>query len=88
MAESAAPAAGSSAGKARRSYLDADIQLGDALVFGKESVGLDEALLAERSDDAVGIPTLGAVRSLNLANSVAIALYSALARAGALAVTT
>jgi tRNA (cytidine/uridine-2'-O-)-methyltransferase len=73
-------------GKARRSYLDVPLSLGDALVFGKESVGLSEELLAGRAEDVVGIPTLGAVRSLNLANSVAIALYEALRQVGALSV--
>jgi tRNA (cytidine/uridine-2'-O-)-methyltransferase len=71
-------------GKARQSYLDVPFAEGDALVFGKESVGLDDALLHERPDSVVGIPTLGAVRSLNLANSVAIVLYEALRRIGAL----
>jgi tRNA (cytidine/uridine-2'-O-)-methyltransferase len=71
-------------GKATRSYLDVPFQLGDALVFGKESVGLPEALLHERAASIVGIPTLGEVRSLNLANSVAIALYEALRQVGAL----
>jgi len=66
------------------SYLDADLAVGDALVFGKESVGLPKDLL-ERYEGAVyGIPTLGAVRSLNLANSVSIVLYEALRRSGAL----
>jgi tRNA (cytidine/uridine-2'-O-)-methyltransferase len=74
-------------GKATRSYLDVAFAPGDRLVFGKESVGLSEALLAERTPDLVGIPTLGEVRSLNLANSVAIALYEALRQIGALAVT-
>ncbi len=73
-------------GKARKSYLDVQFREGDALVFGKESVGLDEGLLAARSDTVLGIPTLGEVRSLNLANSVAIALYEALRQVGALAV--
>lgn len=71
-------------GKARQSYLDVPFAAGDALVFGKESVGLPEALLKERSQYTVGIPTLGAVRSLNLANSVAIAVYEALRQIGAL----
>jgi tRNA (cytidine/uridine-2'-O-)-methyltransferase len=71
-------------GKARRSYLDVPFAEGDALVFGKESVGLSDDLLARHPDAVVGIPTLGAVRSLNLANSVAIALYEALRRIGAL----
>jgi len=73
-------------GKARTSYLDVAFAEGDALVFGKESVGLPDALLAEHGDRVIGIPTLGQVRSLNLANSVAIALYEALRKVGALAV--
>jgi len=73
-------------GKARRSYLDTPFGLGDALVFGRESVGLPEALLEEREDHVIAIPTLGAVRSLNLANAVAIVVYEALRRSGALTV--
>src|SRR4051794_21776189 len=69
------------------SYLDAGYAPGDALVFGKESVGLSEELLARFPDRVVGIPTLGAVRSLNLANAVGIALYESLRQLGALAVT-
>jgi tRNA (cytidine/uridine-2'-O-)-methyltransferase len=71
-------------GKAERSYLDVEFRRGDAFVFGKESVGLPEALLDERRATTIGIPTLGAVRSHNLANSVAIVLYEALRRVGAL----
>ena len=66
----------------RASYLDAAYAPGDALVFGKESVGLSEELLARFPDRVVGIPTLGAVRSLNLANAVGIALYEALRQHG------
>lgn len=67
-----------------RSYLDAAVGPGDALVFGKESVGLPEELLARFANRVVGIPTLGAVRSLNLANAVGIALFEALRGLGAL----
>jgi len=74
-------------GKATRSYLEVEYRLGDALVFGKESVGLPEELLAERADQVVGIPTLGAVRSHNLGNAVAIALYEALRQNGLLTVS-
>jgi len=70
---------------ATKSYLDADVRPGDALVFGKESVGLDEALLDRFPNDVYGIPTLGPVRSLNLANAASIVLYEALRRTGALA---
>ncbi len=69
---------------AKRSYLDADLRPGDALVFGKESVGLDMGLLDRHPDAVFGIPTLGPVRSLNLANAAAIILYEALRRCGAL----
>lgn len=65
-------------GHARRSYLDVSFALGDALVFGKESVGLPPALLEQRAAQVIGIPMSGLVRSHNLANSVAIALYEAL----------
>jgi tRNA (cytidine/uridine-2'-O-)-methyltransferase len=68
-----------------RSYLDAGFRAGDALVFGKESVGLPDELIAQYKDCTVGIPTLGAVRSLNLANAVGIALFDALRQAGAFA---
>lgn len=69
---------------ATRSHLEAELAPGDALVFGKESVGLPRELLAAHPDAVFAIPTLGAVRSLNLANAVSIVLYEALRRAGAL----
>jgi len=69
---------------AEKSYLDAHFAPGDALVFGKESVGLPEELLARHKECVVGIPTLGAVRSLNLANAAGIALWDALRQCGAL----
>jgi tRNA (cytidine/uridine-2'-O-)-methyltransferase len=75
-------------GKAEKSYLDVQFERGDAFVFGKESVGLSGDLLHENADSVIGIPTIGAVRSLNLANSVAIVLYEALRSLGALHVVT
>lgn len=74
--------------QATRSYLDAAFVPGDALVFGKESVGLDPDLVDRYPDAVFGIPTLGAVRSLNLANAVSIVLYEALRQIGALAAAT
>ena len=65
-------------GHARTSYLDVKFELGDSLVFGKESVGLPAELLRERAERVIGIPMPGQVRSHNLANSVAIAVYEAL----------
>ncbi len=73
-------------GHAERSYLDVRFELGDVLVFGKESVGLPKELLATRKAEVIGIPMPGHVRSHNLANSVAIVLYEALRQTGALTV--
>jgi tRNA (cytidine/uridine-2'-O-)-methyltransferase len=51
---------------------------GDALLFGRESVGLGEALLsAEWLDAVLSIPMRPGVRSLNLSNSVAVVTYEA-----------
>lgn len=72
------------ASSATRSYLEADFAPGDALVFGKESVGLSSDLLDRYPERVWAIPTLGAVRSLNLSNAVAIVLYEALRGLGAL----
>lgn len=69
---------------ATRSYVDADFLAGDALVFGRESVGLPQTLLDAHPERVWAIPTSGGVRSLNVSNAVAIVLYEALRRAGAL----
>jgi tRNA (cytidine/uridine-2'-O-)-methyltransferase len=71
-------------GKSTRSYLEVRYELGDVLVFGKESVGLPRGLLEERASSVLAIPILGMVRSLNLSNAVSIALYEALRQVGAL----
>jgi tRNA (cytidine/uridine-2'-O-)-methyltransferase len=72
---------------AEKSYLDADFRPGDALLFGRESVGLPDDLLVEHRSSVFGIPTLGPVRSLNLANAVSIVLYEALRQMGAIGTT-
>jgi tRNA (cytidine/uridine-2'-O-)-methyltransferase len=74
-------------GHAEQSYLDVRFELGDVLIFGKESVGLPAELIRDRQSEVVGIPMSGLVRSHNLANSVAIALYEALRQTGVLAAT-
>jgi tRNA (cytidine/uridine-2'-O-)-methyltransferase len=74
-------------GKSATNYLSVRFQPGDRLVFGKESVGLPDPLLQARAESVIAIPTLGQVRSLNLANAVSIALYEALRQVGALSNT-
>jgi len=59
-------------------HTDIDYEDGDTLVFGKESVGLPEPVLNHPAvTDRVRIPMRASSRSINLANSVAIALYEA-----------
>ena len=48
------------------------------LVFGKETKGLPEELIHNNYSHAVRIPMLANQRSLNLSNSVAIAVYEVL----------
>jgi tRNA (cytidine/uridine-2'-O-)-methyltransferase len=67
---------------AARSYLDADFAPGDALVFGRESVGLPAEIVDRFADRSWGIPMSGSVRSLNLSNAVAIVLFEALRQSG------
>jgi len=71
-------------GKTSRSFLEVSYKPGDYLVFGKESTGLSTEVLERRDKDLVAIPTLGEVRSLNLANCAALGVYEALRQTGAL----
>ncbi|NLJ15752.1 MAG: tRNA (cytidine(34)-2'-O)-methyltransferase [Clostridiales bacterium] len=48
------------------------------LVFGREDKGLPEPFLAKHKESCVGIPMKKEARSLNLSNSVAIAVYEVL----------
>ena len=48
------------------------------LVFGKETRGLPEQLIHDNYSSAVRIPMVADTRSLNLSNSVAIAVYEVL----------
>lgn len=49
------------------------------LVFGKESTGIDKAILKEHLDRCIRIPMVPHARSLNLSNCVAILAYEAIA---------
>jgi tRNA (cytidine/uridine-2'-O-)-methyltransferase len=64
--------------KGTRSYFDEKFQPGDWFVFGKETKGLDEKVLRENDARVLTIPQFGPVRSLNVANAVAIVLYEAI----------
>jgi len=63
--------------KARRPYYEIEFAPGDFLVFGRETKGLPEGLLAANSEQCITIPMHG-TRSLNLATAVAIVLFEAI----------
>lgn len=66
--------------KAKQWYTDVDLPDGCFLLFGKETKGLPEELIFSHPESAIRIPMSKTLRSLNLANSVAIILYDALRR--------
>ena len=70
--------------KANLPYFDWRFEPQDCLVFGSESRGLSEQVLRANWSHCVTIPMLNPkVRSLNLANAVAIVLYEAVKQTGA-----
>ena len=64
--------------KARKVYSDAEYEDNCYLIFGREDKGLPEELLHDNKDSCVRIPMRPELRSLNLSNSVAIAVYETL----------
>jgi tRNA (cytidine/uridine-2'-O-)-methyltransferase len=64
--------------KAPITYTKAAFCAEDFLVFGKETTGLPDELLAGHAGTSLCIPMFGPVRSLNLANAVSIVVYEAL----------
>jgi len=65
--------------KAETSLWDFNFESNDCLVFGPETRGLPESLLRANWDRCLKVPMINLkVRSLNLANTVAIVLYEAL----------
>lgn len=69
--------------KASRQYHQASFKAGDALLFGPESRGLPASLLASLPpEQRLRLPMLPQSRSLNLSNSVAVAVYEAWRQSG------
>jgi tRNA (cytidine/uridine-2'-O-)-methyltransferase len=62
--------------KSQRPYYQVQFQRKDFLVFGRETKGLPEDLLAANAHACITIPMHG-TRSLNLATAVAIVLFEA-----------
>jgi tRNA (cytidine/uridine-2'-O-)-methyltransferase len=62
-----------------KNFFDAEYELGDYLIFGRESAGLPKEFYEKYMDDMWQIPMTGEFsRSLNLANAASILLYEAL----------
>ena len=68
--------------KAPRAYTEVEYPKRVFLVFGKETKGLPEDLLQKNPDTCVRIPMRDKLRSLNLSNSAAIAVYETLRQRG------
>lgn len=65
--------------KAPRAYTEVDPYPDNVFImFGKESRGIPEEILYENQQTCVRIPMRDTLRSLNLSNSVAIAVYEIL----------
>ena len=64
--------------KATKTYADVSYGPADFLMFGRESAGIPEEILARDKAHCVRIPMAEGERSLNLSNSVSIVLYEAL----------
>ncbi len=64
--------------KSLNKYSDVKFCDSDYILFGKETKGLDEALLKANKEKCIRIPMIDGARSLNLSNSVAVVIYEAL----------
>ena len=64
--------------KGQHIYTEVSYEPDCYIMFGKESAGIPEELLAAHPEECIRIPMVGETRSLNLSNSVAIVLYEAL----------
>ena len=61
-----------------RSLYDTQFMAGDVLVFGCETAGLPDAIIAEFAPERrLRIPMRPGVRSINLSNAVAVTVYEA-----------
>ena len=61
--------------KSKRPYEEAPFAPDDFLVFGRETKGLPEPLLAAHAESCLTIPMTQKARSLNLATAVGIVLF-------------
>ena len=68
--------------KAGQTYADVSYGPDDYIMFGKETAGIPEEILARNMESCVRIPMHGDERSLNLSNAATVILYEALRQNG------
>jgi len=64
--------------KTKKIYWDAKFEIGDYIIFGSETRGIDEDILKSNYNRCITIPMGKEGRSLNLATSAGIVAYEAL----------
>lgn len=64
--------------KATHGYADVEYPAGSVFVFGRETTGLSDDIMRRYEDQLIRIPITDKVRSLNLSNACAVAVYEAL----------
>ncbi len=64
--------------KGRHTHSDVEYKDNCYLLFGKETKGLPEELLVKNEERCVRLPMMGEIRSLNLSNTVCVAVYEVL----------
>ena len=67
---------------ARKDYTEAPFRRNSVLVFGNEADGMPARIVEKHRTRCYRIPTVGEVRSLNLANAVSVVLYEGLRQLG------
>lgn len=68
--------------KGTQAHWDIDYQADDVLVFGSETTGISERLLAANAGRVVRIPQAAGERCLNLSTAAGIGLYEAMRGSG------
>lgn len=68
--------------KAKSTLFETHYQPGDWFVFGKETKGLDPAILEKFPEQLRKIPMIGPIRSLNIATAAAVVLFEGFRQVG------
>ena len=68
--------------KGEKLFSEAEYQKGDFFMFGPETRGIPDEILQGNHERVLKIPMSSKIRSINLANSVAVVLYEALKQTG------